>query len=46
MVMIPICVPGGTSWARCKSLGRKLLKRRDSNTGKINRRSMFCQMEQ
>ena len=34
MILILICMPGDTSWAHCKSDRRKLLKRRESNTGK------------
>ena len=46
MILILNSVPGDTSWAHCKSDRRKLLKRHDGNTGKMNRESMFCQMEQ
>jgi len=46
MILILNSVPGDTSWAHCKSDRRKLLKRHDGNTSKMNRESMFCQMEQ
>ncbi|DBA86009.1 TPA: hypothetical protein ACH3X1_005539 [Trebouxia sp. C0004] len=36
----------GTSWAHCKSNWRKLVKWRNSNTGKVPRENIFCQMEQ